>query len=302
MPTGGRTLDFRRRRRECQRQESEALVATIHEPSKFFVFPVGITPPGNFPRPLSGCELNLAPTNLCGTECPQPTHDGAIAVFVKRQNSITVVSIFVCTLENFSRGVCPKAYASDWAHFQPWCDEMGLPSLPAGPQTVAVYIAALAESPRPATISRRMAAIAAAHKAVGLESPASMRHGVVASVWHGIRRMLGVAQDAKAPVLVDELRGMVRNLRSNRRRQRAGHHEPDRAPQFRHGPALYSGWLVVPGDCGGEGGTVKSQPQEGRFEIREQYSSIAASHSARASLLQRSFVAAVRIIPVLFMA
>ena len=73
-----------------------------------------------------------------------------------------------------------KAYASDWRHFQGWCDVMGLPSLPAAPETVALYIAALAEGHRPATISRRMAAIAAGHKARGFESPASMRHGAVA--------------------------------------------------------------------------------------------------------------------------
>jgi integrase len=90
---------------------------------------------------------------------------------------------------------------------------MDLPSLPAAPETVGLYIAALAESHRPATISRRMAAIAAAHKARGYESPASMRHGAVASVWHGIRRTHGVAQKAKAPVLVEDLRAMVRKLR-----------------------------------------------------------------------------------------
>jgi|SRR5579871_462122 len=106
-----------------------------------------------------------------------------------------------------------KAYASDWAHFADWCTAAAVPSLPATPETVALYIAALAETHRPATISRRMAAIAAAHKARGLESPASMRHGAVNSVWQGIRRTLGMAQDAKAPVLIEDLRGMVRKLR-----------------------------------------------------------------------------------------
>jgi hypothetical protein len=106
-----------------------------------------------------------------------------------------------------------KAYTSDWARFAAWCDIAGLAGLPAAPETVALY-AVLAEGHRPATISRRMAAIAAAHKARGLESPASMRHGAVASVWHGIRRTHGVAQNAKAPVLVEDLRGMVRRLRA----------------------------------------------------------------------------------------
>ena len=106
-----------------------------------------------------------------------------------------------------------RAYTSDWRHFQECCASMGLNCLPATPETVGLYIAALAEKNRPATISRRMAAIAAAHKARVLESPASMRHGPVASVFHGIRRTHGVAQNAKAPVLVEDLRGMVRKLR-----------------------------------------------------------------------------------------
>ena len=40
-----------------------------------------------------------------------------------------------------------------------------------------------------------------------------MRHGAVSSVWQGIRRTHGRAQNAKTPVLVDTLRAMVRNLR-----------------------------------------------------------------------------------------
>lgn len=106
-----------------------------------------------------------------------------------------------------------RAYASDWRDFQGWCSSKGLSCLPAGPESVALYIADLAEQHKPATIGRRMAAIAARHKACGYESPASMRHGAVASVWHGIRRTHGVAQSAKAPVLVENLRHMVGSLR-----------------------------------------------------------------------------------------
>src|SRR5271170_2867983 len=32
-----------------------------------------------------------------------------------------------------------RAYASDWRHFAAWCDEHGLPSLPATPDTVTLY-------------------------------------------------------------------------------------------------------------------------------------------------------------------
>lgn len=106
-----------------------------------------------------------------------------------------------------------RGYASDWRTFQAWCERAGLSWLPAAPETVAFYIADLAECHKPATVSRHMAAIAAAHKARGWESPAAMRHGAVASVWQGIRRTKGTAQNAKAPVLIDNLRSMVSHLR-----------------------------------------------------------------------------------------
>src|SRR5688572_7938888 len=81
-----------------------------------------------------------------------------------------------------------RGYASDWKGFSSWCESAGLSNLPAAPTTVGLYIASLAEAHKPATISRHMAAIAARHKACGLESPASLRHGAVASVWAGVKR------------------------------------------------------------------------------------------------------------------
>src|SRR5215510_958338 len=84
-----------------------------------------------------------------------------------------------------------RGYRSDWRSFELWCASNGLSNLPAEPETIALYIADLAESHKPATIGRHMAAIAARHKAGGLESPASLRHGAVASVWQGIKRTHG---------------------------------------------------------------------------------------------------------------
>jgi integrase len=115
--------------------------------------------------------------------------------------------------ENAKAPATRRAYASDWRSFEAWCAAAGLSNLPAAPETVALYIAALAEKHRPATIGRHLAAISARHKARGMESPASMRHGAVSSVWHGIKRTHGTAQDAKAPVLIENLRAMVRSLR-----------------------------------------------------------------------------------------
>lgn len=65
-----------------------------------------------------------------------------------------------------------KAYRSDWNHFVAWCQDQGLDSLPATPQTVALYLTALAEAGRKAsTLQRRLSSISQAHQAAGYPSP-----------------------------------------------------------------------------------------------------------------------------------
>jgi len=115
-----------------------------------------------------------------------------------------------------------RAYDSDWRHFAAWCEQHHLVSLPALPATVALYLTELAHPPageRPrkaATITRRLTAINAAHKAKGLDSPATMNHRVVAATFHGIRRTLGIAQARKKPLtrerivkVLDSLEGPI---------------------------------------------------------------------------------------------
>ncbi len=84
------------------------------------------------------------------------------------------------------------------------------PALPAAAQTLAAYLADLALTDRPATIGRKLAAIAVAHRDAGLESPTE--HGMVKRTLAGIRRKKGTAQNQKAALLVDDLRRMVAPL------------------------------------------------------------------------------------------
>lgn len=102
-----------------------------------------------------------------------------------------------------------RAYRACWKHFQEWCRDRGLNSLPAEPRAVALFIADCASKHKPASISLRMAAISAAHKLKGYESPALMRHALVSETWAGIRRTLGTAQVGKAAILTDDLRKMI---------------------------------------------------------------------------------------------
>src|SRR4051794_12322263 len=63
------------------------------------------------------------------------------------------------------------AYRSDWRHFAGWCEEHGRVSLPASPETVALYLSDLAGAHKVSTVTRRAVAINQAHEAAGQESP-----------------------------------------------------------------------------------------------------------------------------------
>ncbi|MGA2435370.1 MAG: site-specific integrase [Bryobacteraceae bacterium] len=105
-----------------------------------------------------------------------------------------------------------KAYRSDWQQFDRWCSEHGLISLPASPETVTLYLAALAASHRPATLQRKLTSISKAHQAAGYPSPATMQHAAVSETLKGIRRTFGTAQPGKEPLLTADILKMLDSL------------------------------------------------------------------------------------------
>lgn len=105
-----------------------------------------------------------------------------------------------------------RAYAADWAHFLDWCGAQDRSALPATPETVALYLTALAATHRPAAITRRLTAITKAHQARGLASPATVSELAVGETLKGIRRTLGTAQKAKVPLLTADLLQVLAHL------------------------------------------------------------------------------------------
>jgi integrase len=122
-----------------------------------------------------------------------------------------------------------RAYGADWRHFIGWCAEHGLVSLPATPDTVALYLADLAREtaePEPeapdrkplrkplkvSTIARRLTVINAKHKEANLDSPARLSHAKVASAMQGIRRTLGSAQTRKRPLTLAKIQKLLDTL------------------------------------------------------------------------------------------
>lgn len=83
-----------------------------------------------------------------------------------------------------------RAYASDWAQFETWCDARGLEPLPAQPEAVATYLAVRARAGNaPSTITRHLAAIGWQHRQIGAPPPqARDTRMVIADTLAGIRR------------------------------------------------------------------------------------------------------------------
>lgn len=108
-----------------------------------------------------------------------------------------------------------RSYESDWSHFASWCMAMGVPGLPADTMTIARYITYLAdmEQRKTSTIQRRLSSINQKHRQNGL-TPISTRDESLHSVWEGIRRVNGTAQQGKAPITVEDIRVMVDSLPS----------------------------------------------------------------------------------------
>lgn len=92
-----------------------------------------------------------------------------------------------------------RAYRDDLTHFETWLGR----SIPASDREVAEYLAAMAETLKPATLSRRLASISKAHQALDLPSPVFSE--IVRAAFQGVRREYGTAQRQAKPLLKDDL-------------------------------------------------------------------------------------------------
>lgn len=104
-----------------------------------------------------------------------------------------------------------KAYASDWRDFESFCLDRGMTVLPSDPETLAVYLASMADAGRKvSTIRRRVVAIACIHKLAGLANPADA--GLPRATLDGIERRLGTAPAKKAALTADLVAKALRKI------------------------------------------------------------------------------------------
>jgi len=107
-----------------------------------------------------------------------------------------------------------RGYRSSFHQFEIWCQAADFCSMPAMPETIALYLGAQAGRLKAATLCHHLAAVAKAHKAAGFASPIK-DNALIAETLKGIKRIHGTAQNQKAPVLTEDLRMMLRMLPNN---------------------------------------------------------------------------------------
>lgn len=105
-----------------------------------------------------------------------------------------------------------RAYEHDWKQFRIWCEQNRLVPLPASTEAVILYATDLTKNQGKKwnTLSRRLAAISQLHQRAGFDSPT--RTWAMKQFLGGLRRELGIAPARKKPVLVGDLKQIVRAL------------------------------------------------------------------------------------------
>lgn len=100
------------------------------------------------------------------------------------------------------------AYSNDFKVFTYWCESVGLQAIPATSGTIARFLAQQASNGiKPATLTRRLAAIRLTHEGQGYQTPTQDK--AVRAVLQGIRRDIGITQDKKAPLTVERMASLV---------------------------------------------------------------------------------------------
>ena len=129
-------------------------------------------------------------------------------------NLITdVKSLEIETLNNLKNSKADntlRAYQSDFKDFSLFCVKNGFSYLPTQPKIIALYITNLSKSAKFSTLKRRIASISVIHKLKG--HYLDIKHPIIMENLHGIKRTLGSRQKAKKPILINDLKLIIKAI------------------------------------------------------------------------------------------
>ena len=138
-------------------------------------------------------------------------------------NLITdVKSLEIETLKNLKNSKAVntlKAYQSDFKDFTTFCLKNRLSSIPTQPKIIAIYITHLSKTSKFSTLKRRIASISVIHKLKG--HYLDTKHPIIMENLHGIKRTLGSRQKAKKPILINDLKLIIKAIDKEKIRDKA---------------------------------------------------------------------------------
>ena len=122
-------------------------------------------------------------------------------------------------LKNSKSNNTLRAYQSDFRDFAAFCIKNGLSSIPTQPKILAIYITHLSKTSKFSTLKRRIASISVIHKLKG--HYLDTKHPIIMENLHGIRRTLGSRQKAKKPILINDLKLIIKAIDKKKIRDKA---------------------------------------------------------------------------------
>ena len=138
-------------------------------------------------------------------------------------NLITdVKSLEIETLKNLKNSKANntlRAYQSDFKDFSIFCTKNGFSFMPTQPKIIALYITHLSKSLKFSTLKRRIASISVIHKLKG--HYLDTKHPIIMENLLGIKRTLGSRQKAKKPLLINDLKLIIKVIDEDKIRDKA---------------------------------------------------------------------------------
>ena len=107
-----------------------------------------------------------------------------------------------------------RAYEADFKDFSAFCAKNGLNSLPSEPKIVAIYLTHLSSFSKFSTLKRRLASIKVIHRLKG--HYIDTKHPIIAENLLGIKRKMGVKQTPKKPLLINDLKLIIKVINEER--------------------------------------------------------------------------------------
>ena len=117
------------------------------------------------------------------------------------------------TLNNLKRSKAHntlRAYQADYKDFKLFCIKNKLVSLPTEPKILSIYLTHLSSFCKFSTLKRRLASIKVIHKIKG--HYLDTKHPIITENLLGIKRVHGVKQKSKKPLLINDLKLIINQI------------------------------------------------------------------------------------------